>query len=67
MLEIAHDTQGWTKPLIRPFQNIEVHPFSSALNYAVECFEGMKAFKDIEGRVRLFRPELNMNRLRNSS
>lgn len=26
----------------------------------------MKAYKDIEGRLRLFRPELNMERLNNS-
>ena len=26
----------------------------------------MKAFKDEKKRIRLFRPELNMNRLRNS-
>ena len=28
------------------------------LHYALECFEGMKAYKDTEGRVRLFRPEM---------
>ena len=28
-----------------------------------QCFEGMKAYKDAAGRVRMFRPDLNMARL----
>lgn len=28
-----------------------------------QCFEGMKAYKDVAGNVRLFRPELNIRRL----
>jgi branched-subunit amino acid aminotransferase/4-amino-4-deoxychorismate lyase len=31
-----------------------------------QCFEGMKAYKDSQGRIRLFRPDMNMNRLDNS-
>lgn len=30
---------------------------------AVQCFEGMKAYRDSEGRVRLYRPDMNMKRL----
>lgn len=30
------------------------------------CFEGMKAYQGADGRMRLFRPELNMARLRRS-
>ena len=36
------------------------------LHYAVECFEGMKAYKDAQGRIRLFRPDCNMQRLNKS-
>lgn len=43
-----------------------MHPFSSAIHYAVQSFEGMKAFKDKKNNVRLFRPDLNMNRFRRS-
>ena len=31
------------------------------------CFEGMKAYHGADGRTRLFRPELNMARLRRSA
>lgn len=32
----------------------------------VKCFEGMKAYKDAAGNVRLFRPELNIRRFNRS-
>lgn len=36
------------------------------LHYAIECFEGMKAYKDAKGNIRLFRPDCNIERLNNS-
>lgn len=32
----------------------------------LQCFEGMKAYRDAEGNVRLFRPELNIRRFNKS-
>ena len=40
-----------------------IDPSSVCLHYGIECFEGMKAYKDKEGRIRLFRPGMNMSRL----
>jgi branched-chain amino acid aminotransferase len=59
--------QGWETPLIRPYGNLSLPPSASVLHYAIECFEGLKAYKDRSGAVRLFRPELNMKRLLNSA
>ncbi|XP_029105574.1 branched-chain-amino-acid aminotransferase, cytosolic [Scleropages formosus] len=59
--------EGWKKPHIRPFHNLSVHPASSALHYAVQLFEGMKAYWGQDGRVRLFRPMLNMKRMLKSA
>ncbi|KAG8140449.1 putative Branched-chain-amino-acid aminotransferase protein [Naja naja] len=58
---------GWGKPHIKPFQNLSLHPASSALHYSVELFEGMKAFRGSDQRIRLFRPMLNMERMLQSS
>ncbi|XP_053308192.1 branched-chain-amino-acid aminotransferase, cytosolic-like [Spea bombifrons] len=55
--------KGWGKPHIKPFQNLSLHPASSALHYSVELFEGMKAFRGDDNRVRLFRPNLNLERM----
>ncbi|XP_048847636.1 branched-chain-amino-acid aminotransferase, cytosolic-like isoform X1 [Brienomyrus brachyistius] len=58
---------GWATPQIKPFQNLSLHPASSALHYSIELFEGMKAFRGVDGRVRLFRPMLNMERMYRSA
>ncbi|KAL2776735.1 branched-chain-amino-acid aminotransferase, cytosolic isoform 1 [Daubentonia madagascariensis] len=58
---------GWEKPHIKPFQNLSLHPGSSALHYAVELFEGLKAFRGVDNKIRLFRPNLNMDRMHRSA
>jgi len=68
MLEIEwNQKDGWGKPKIVPFHDLVLHPASSCLHYALECFEGMKAYKDNKDRVRLFRPEENMKRFKKSA
>lgn len=68
MLSIDYDINlgGWGKPTIHPFRNLEMHPFNSAIHYAMQCFEGAKAFKGTDGKVRMFRGRQNMFRLKNS-
>ncbi|XP_003736975.1 branched-chain-amino-acid aminotransferase, cytosolic [Galendromus occidentalis] len=58
---------GWSQPKICPVHALQMHPAAKVLHYAQELFEGMKAFRGQDGRVRLFRPELNMERLLNSA
>uniref|UniRef100_A0A8C2YW95 Branched-chain-amino-acid aminotransferase n=1 Tax=Cyclopterus lumpus TaxID=8103 RepID=A0A8C2YW95_CYCLU len=58
---------GWETPHIKPFQNLSLHPASSALHYSIELFEGMKAFRGEDNHIRLFRPMLNMERMLRSA
>ncbi|XP_074050345.1 branched-chain-amino-acid aminotransferase, cytosolic isoform X2 [Macrotis lagotis] len=58
---------GWEKPQIKPLENLSLHPGSSALHYAVELFEGMKAYRGVDEKIRLFRPDLNMDRMLRSA
>ncbi|XP_007441991.2 branched-chain-amino-acid aminotransferase, mitochondrial-like, partial [Python bivittatus] len=68
MLTVEWNSEkGWGKPHIKPFQNLSLHPASSALHYSVELFEGMKAFRGSDERIRLFRPMMNMDRMLRSS
>ncbi|KAI4738512.1 branched-chain-amino-acid aminotransferase [Aureobasidium sp. EXF-12298] len=60
-------TDGWQAPRITPYQNLSLDPATCVFHYAFECFEGMKAYKDQKGNVRLFRPDKNMARLNRSS
>ena len=62
-----HQGEGWGAPTISPLQDITLHPGSTVLQYGISCFEGMKAYKDAQGRARLFRPQMNMARLARSA
>jgi len=68
MLEINWSAQnGWEKPKIVPYHTFQMDPCNSTLHYAIECFEGFKAFIDPQGKARMFRPDKNMERFRSSS
>ena len=58
--------KGWYDPRIVPFGPIEVLPSLSTFHYGQAVFEGMKAYKNPDGKVLLFRPEENMKRLNQS-
>ena len=45
---------------------INIHMAATALHYGQEAFEGMKAFKGRDGRVRIFRMRDNAERLQSS-
>jgi len=46
---------------------MHIHEGSPALHYAQQCFEGMKAQTAKDGRILLFRPDLNAERMRNTA
>ena len=47
--------------------NVNIHMASTCLHYGQEVFEGMKAFRGADGKVRLFRVEENAKRMINSA
>ncbi|MGM9734905.1 MAG: branched-chain amino acid aminotransferase [Candidatus Cryptobacteroides sp.] len=57
----------WSEIESRTDDNITISSFSGAIHYSVECFEGLKAFRGKDGKVRLFRPEENAKRLQRSA
>nr|CAG4637751.1 EOG090X051P [Chydorus sphaericus] len=68
MLEIPwNEDKGWGTPLISPLHDLKVHPAAKVLHYAIELFEGMKAYRGEDGRLRLFRPDRNMARMYDSA
>ena len=56
----------WTEPA-RETGPMELSPYSLVLNYSTCCFEGLKAFRGVDGVVRIFRPDENARRLRRSA
>jgi len=57
----------WQEPEILPYGNISIAPSLSAIHYGQSIFEGMKAFKNQEGKPQLFRPMENIKRLNKSA
>ncbi|MFD0977881.1 branched-chain amino acid aminotransferase [Salinimicrobium gaetbulicola] len=57
----------WQNPVIKPYGPIELEPSAKVFHYGQAIFEGMKAFKDDQDQVWLFRPEDNFNRFNKSS
>lgn len=48
-------------------ETVNLHMAASCLHYGQEIFEGQKAFRGKDGKVRLFRIEENAKRMRNSA
>jgi branched-chain amino acid aminotransferase len=68
MLEIDYyNEEGWQMPEISQYHNFSIDPFNSTLHYAIQLFEGLKAYKSDDNRIILFRPEQNMIRMNYSS
>jgi branched-chain amino acid aminotransferase len=57
----------WQEPKILPFQNMSMSPAALVIHYGQSIFEGLKAFKNEEGRFGLFRPDLNIKRMNRSA
>ncbi|KAL7623162.1 hypothetical protein AAE478_006843 [Parahypoxylon ruwenzoriense] len=58
---------GWKTPELKPYGPLSLMPTASVLHYATECFEGLKAYRGFDGKLRLFRPDCNAARFRMSS
>ncbi len=61
------DDKGWYNGRIVPFAPLPIHPASTVLHYGAEIFEGMKAYRNADNDIVLFRPMENIKRLNNSA
>ena len=57
---------GWFDAKIVPYGTIALEPSAMVFHYAQEVFEGMKAYRGADGKIRLFRPTENIARMNNS-
>src|SRR5438105_6827665 len=66
-LEDYDARHGWVNGRIEPYHHLRLDPAAAVLHYGQEIFEGLKAFRGVDGRVRLFRPRRHADRLVNSA
>jgi branched-chain amino acid aminotransferase len=58
---------GWCDARIEPYGPFSLDPACAVFHYAQEIFEGLKAYKWADGRLALFRPEMNARRFNQSA
>lgn len=59
--------QEWHNPRIVPYQPLVLDPAAKVFHYGQTIFEGLKAYKTSDGRIRLFRPRDNFARMNRSN
>ena len=67
MFECHYVDGQWQTPKIKPYGPLSIDPSARVFHYGQAVFEGMKAFKDDQDDVYLFRPEENYERINKSS
>ena len=67
MVICEYDNGKWGDVKIVPYGPLLFSPAMMGVNYGQACFEGMKAYKDKDGEVFLFRPEKNFERINKSA
>lgn len=60
-------TGDWTDLKVEPLHNLSLHPAAVVFHYGQAIFEGMKAFRRVDGSIGLFRPEDNAQRFVDSA
>lgn len=63
----AYRNGVWEEPYATRDKHISLHVAATGLQYGQECFEGLKAFRGIDGKVRIFRMEENAKRMQRSA
>ena len=61
------DGQNWVNARIQPFEPIALNLSFSALHYGQSIFEGLKAYRDINNQIQIFRPHENFKRMNKSA
>jgi len=58
---------GWHDPEILPNEPFAIDPAAMVFHYGQAVFEGMKAYRTVDDKIALFRPEANFKRLNDSN
>jgi branched-chain amino acid aminotransferase len=59
--------RSWHDIGLRPYQPLEFDPAAMVFHYGQAIFEGLKAYRQADGGVALFRPEANARRFASSA
>lgn len=60
-------TGEWTTPEFVSDPYLRIHGLAPGLNYGQQIYEGLKAFRDPQGKINIFRPEEHAKRMQHSA
>lgn len=63
VMAVASWAGEWTAPRLESVAPLPLHPAAHALHYGSACFEGLKAHRGGDGKVRVFRLDRHARRL----
>ena len=63
MFTAEYENGEWKNLRIEPYEAMRISPASPALHYGISIFEGLKAYKDADGKINIFRADKNFERL----
>lgn len=58
---------AWSSPKFVASPHMSIHGMAPGLNYGVQCYEGIKAFRAPSGAITIFRPDQNAVRMQRSA
>jgi branched-chain amino acid aminotransferase len=68
MVTIAWDEgQGWHDAALVPYAPLSLDPAIMVLHYGQAIFEGLKAYRQLDGSIATFRPDANARRFQRSA
>ncbi|KAB1157651.1 branched-chain amino acid aminotransferase [Flavobacterium luteum] len=67
LFECDYKNGEWQKPVVKPYAPFLIDPSTRVFHYGQAIFEGMKAYKDDNNDVWLFRPDENYKRFNKSA
>ena len=62
-----NEATGWEEPELIPYGPLSLDPATAVFHYGQEIFEGMKAYRQPDGGISLFRPDANATRFARSA
>ncbi len=67
MMTMKYKDGKWQEPQIEPYGPVPFDLATTVFHYAQGIFEGLKAFRNEKGEIRVFRPEENFKRMNRSA
>ncbi|MDH6579884.1 branched-chain amino acid aminotransferase [Kitasatospora sp. MAP5-34] len=59
--------RGWHDAQLTPYAPLEIDPANMTLHYGQAIFEGLKAYRQVDGSISTFRPTANAERMQASA